>query len=181
MNAQAIRFIFLLAPFLFLTACDKDGQPKTTNKASITQSKLYKINSSAAFIKLNIDTSQKINCLLAKRAESRPIQNNDSKSGSSLKLMREEDENLCKFYTDILNVVNPVFESIEINGFIPKELFILTIIGYSYDNNESLKRTYEEDIVGLFKSLEDCESAKRYAQKINIPNKGCKKWDEKEF
>jgi hypothetical protein len=95
--------------------------------------------------------------------------------------MREEDESLCKFYTDILNVVNPVFESIEINGFIPKKLFILTIIGYSYDNNESLKRTYEEDIVGLFKSLEDCESAKRYAQKINIPNKGCKEWDEKEI
>lgn len=116
---------------------------------------------------------------MAKTAEGKPIQNQDSKAASLLKSIREENENLCNFYTDTLKMVNPVFGTIENSGFIPKESFILTIVSYSYDSEN--KRIYEEDIIGLFKSLDNCEAVKSLAQKVNIPNKGCKKWDEKEF
>lgn len=95
--------------------------------------------------------------------------------------MNEEDESLCNFYTETIKIVNPEFDSIEKNGFVPKELYILTVISYSYDKDDTLKKVYEENVVGLFKSLKNCENMKSLSQKLNIPNKGCKKWDEKEF
>jgi hypothetical protein len=179
MLLKITKFIVLAAFIAFTTACQKDEDSKKPKKASITESKLYKINRSAALIKLSIDTSKNINCKLATIAEGKSIQNQDSKSGSLLKSMRDENQNLCNFYTDALKIVSPVFEAIENSGFIPKESFILTIISYSYDKEN--KRIYEEDIIGLFRSLDNCEAAKSLAQKVNIPNKGCKKWDEKEF
>lgn len=173
------KFIVLAAFFAFITACQKDEDFKKPKKASVTESKLYKINKSAALIKLSIDISKNINCKLATRAEGKPIHNQDSKASSVLRAMQQENENLCKFYTETLKIVSPVFETIENSGSIPKESFILTIISYSYNKED--QRIYEEDVIGLFKSLDDCESVKSLAQQLNIPNKGCKKWDEKEY
>ena len=173
------KFIVLAAFIAFIVACQKDEDSKKPKKSTITESKLYKINRFAALIKLSVDTSKNINCKLAERAEGKPIHNQDSKAGALLRAMREENENLCDFYTATLKIVSPVFETIENSGFIPKESFVLTVISDSYDKEN--KRIYEEDIIGLFKSLDNCEAVKSLAQKVNIPNKGCKKWDEKEF
>ncbi len=162
-----------------LSACQNEEQPKKLKKASITESKLYKINMSVALIKSNIDINKNINCMLSARVEDKPIQNQDSKAGSLIREMQQENENLCNFFTTTLNIVSPVFEAIENTGSIPKESFVLTIISYSY--NKEHQKIYEEDIIGLFRSLDNCESVKGLAQKLNIPNKGCKKWDEKEF
>lgn len=179
MFLKITRFVFL-ATFVALTiSCQKDVDSKKPKKSSIAESKLYKVNRSAALIKLNIDVSKDINCMLAKRAEENPIKNRDTKVTSLLKAMEEENENLCNFYTTTLKIANPVFETIENSGSIPKDLFVLNIVTYSYDKEN--QRIYEEDIIGLFKSRVDCESVKQLAQKLNIPNKGCKKWDEKEI
>lgn len=181
MNLKAIRLVLLLTPFLLLMSCQKDEPPKTIKKASIADSKLYKINRSAALIKFNLEMSQKTSCMFSKKLENIPIQNQDSKTALLLKSMQEEDENLCNLYTDTLKVVNPVFEAIENSGLLPKESFVLTVISYSYDKDDGSKRVYEEDIIGLFGSFDSCETVKKITQKVNIPNKGCKKWNEKEI
>lgn len=181
MNLKAIRLALLLTPFMLLMSCQKDEPSKTIKKPSISESKLYKINKSAAYIKLNLDISQKASCILSKKIEGGQTKNKESKSGLLLKSMQEENENLCNLYTDTVKVVSPVFEAIENSGFLPKESFALTIISYSYDKDDGSKKVYEEDVVGLFNSFDSCEAIKKIAQKFNIPNKGCKKWDEKEF
>lgn len=176
MNSKAIRLFFLLIAVMFLISCQKDEKPKNIKRASISDSKLYKVSKPAAFIKLNLDISQKTSCMLSKKIESTKTQNKETKSGLLLKSMQEENENLCNFYTTTLKVVSPVFENIENSGFVPKESFVLTVIGYSYDRDDELKKVYEEDIIGLFNSLDSCETVKKLAQKFNIPNKGCKQW-----
>lgn len=127
-------------------------------------------------MKLNIETSQKINCMFADRDKDRKVQKD---AAFFIQDIYEERQNLCNFYTRVIKEVKPIFESIENSESIPKESFILTIIGYSYNKED--QRIYEEDVIGLFKSLDNCESIKSLAQKLNIPNKGCKKWNEKEF
>lgn len=181
MNLKTIRLVLLLTPFLLLMSCQKDESPKTLKKASISDTKLYKISKSAAYIKLNLDISQKASCMLSKKIEGGQTQDKESKYGLLLKSMQEENESLCNIYTNTLKVVSPVFEAIENSGLLPKESFVLTVISYSYDKNDGSKRVYEEDIIGLFNSFDSCEAVKKLAQRGNVPNKGCKKWDEKEI
>lgn len=181
MNSNAIRLLFFAVSLMFLTSCQKDEKPKKIKRTSISDSKLYKVSKPAAFIKSNLDFSQMTSCMLSKKIEGVKTQEKESKSGLLLKSIHDENENLCNFYNASLKVVSPVFEDIESSGFAPKELFVLTVISYSYGSDGDLEKVYEEDIVGLFNSLSSCESLKKLAQKANIPNKGCKKWDKKEF
>jgi hypothetical protein len=181
LNRNAVRLILSLALFSLLIACQRDEKPKITKRPPISETHLYKINKSAAFIKFDVESSQKTNCMLAKITGNSLTKNNDTKSSLALKSMLDENENLCNFYTETVKIVNPEFDAIEKNGFVPKELYVLTVISYSYDKDATLQKIYEENVVGLFKSLKNCETVKSLSQKFNIPNKGCKKWNEKEF
>jgi hypothetical protein len=178
MFLKFVQIALIVTLFSFLTACQKEDQSKKPKKTSITESSLYKISSSAAILKLNIETLQKINCIFAEKDKVRGIQKD---TPSFIQDIFEEKQNLCNFYTSVIKEVKPIFESIEKNEIIPKNLFTLTVISYSFDKENDLKRIYEEEVIGLFNSYKSCEAMKTQAQSLNIPNKGCKKWDEKEF
>jgi hypothetical protein len=116
------------------------------------------------------NTQAKINCLMASiqnKKKSNPV-------NSQVEKMIAENNAVCSLYESVEPIVTSVYQRIEDEGKSNPDLYLFKIFVRGYDEKEN--PILNDELIGLFESLNDCENYRKLAIKLDIPNKGCTKF-----
>jgi hypothetical protein len=165
---QTIRLITLgFSILLLFAACSK--QEKSPKKSALSETKLYKVDKDIAASKMIFDSNVKMSCLAVSIKEDIQSKNQNS----YLDKYFAEDAAICTLYQAAEGSVSATFQRIEDAGSVSGELFFFKILVRGYDEKEN--RIHNDEMVGLFESIKDCEKYRDIAIKLDVPNKSCKR------